>query len=57
LPESLGHALSLMEESKLVKETLGDHVFNNLLHVKQTEWEKFRVQITPWEIDKYLPIL
>ena len=57
LPESLGHALSLMEESKLVKDTLGDHVFNNFLHVKQTEWESYRTQITPWEIDKYLPIL
>jgi glutamine synthetase len=57
LPESLGHALSLMEESKLVKDTLGNHVFDNFLHVKQTEWENYRTQITPWEIDKYLPIL
>jgi glutamine synthetase len=57
LPESLGHALSLMEESELVKETLGDHIFENFLHVKQNEWEAYRTQITKWEIDKYLPIL
>jgi len=57
LPGSLGHALMLMEESKLLKETLGDHIFNNFLHVKQTEWENYRTQISPWEIDKYLPIL
>ena len=57
LPESLGHALAFMEESDLVKETLGDHVFNNFLHVKQNEWNKYRMQVTPWELDKYLPII
>jgi glutamine synthetase len=57
LPESLGHALSFLEESKLMKESLGDHIFNNFLHVKRTEWEKYRTQVTPWEIDKYLQIL
>jgi glutamine synthetase len=57
LPESLGHALSLMEESDLLKETLGDHVYNNFLHVKHTEWANYRTQVTPWELDKYLPIL
>ena len=57
LPESLGHALSLMEESKLLKETLGDHVFNTFLHVKHKEWEKYRTQVTPWEVEKYLQVL
>jgi glutamine synthetase len=57
LPESLGHALSLMEESKLLKETLGEHIYNNFLHVKLTEWAKYRTQVTPWEINKYLPVL
>jgi len=57
LPESLGHALAFMEESELVKETLGDHIFENFLHVKQREWEEYRTQVTKWEIDKYLPVL
>jgi len=57
LPESLGHALAFMEYSDLVKETLGDHIFDNFLHVKQREWEEYRTRITKWEIDKYLPIL
>ena len=57
LPESLGHALSFMEESSLVKETLGDHIFNNFLHVKHQEWNTYRMQITKWETDTYLPIL
>jgi glutamine synthetase len=57
LPESLGHALSFMDGSDLLKETLGEHIFDNFLHVKQSEWGNYRTQITPWEIDKYLPIL
>jgi glutamine synthetase len=57
LPESLGHSLSLMEESKLLKDTLGAHVYNNYLHVKHKEWDKYRTQVTKWEVEKYLPIL
>jgi glutamine synthetase len=57
LPESLGHALAVMSKSDLVKETLGDHVFENLLHVKRREWEAYRMQVTKWEIDSYLPVL
>jgi len=57
LPESLGHALSFMEESKLMRETLGEHIFENFLHVKQNEWASYRMQVTKWEIDNYLPII
>ena len=46
LPESLGHALSFMDDSTLVKETLGDHIFNNFLHVKHQEWDEYRTKIT-----------
>ncbi|MGF3554512.1 MAG: type I glutamate--ammonia ligase [Thermoplasmatota archaeon] len=57
LPDSLGHALSLMSKSELVKTTLGEHVFENFLHVKKKEWDEYRTQVTKWEIDKYLPII
>jgi len=57
LPESLGHALSFMEESTLIRETLGEHVFNNFLHVKRKEWEEYRMQVTKWEIETYLPLI
>ncbi len=57
LPESLGHALSFMDDSKLLKVTLGDHIFHNFLHVKHQEWEEYRTKISKWELDKYLPIL
>lgn len=57
LPESLGHAISFLQDSTLVRDTLGEHIFNNFIHVKRSEWEKYRTQVTPWEIDRYLQIL
>jgi len=57
LPESLGHAIDFMKNSDLLKEVLGNHIFDNFLHVKQKEWQEYRTQVTEWEIEKYLPIL
>ena len=57
LPESLGHAISLSSESTIVKDILGEHIFKNIIHVKQKEWEEYRKQITKWETDYYMPIL
>ena len=57
LPDSLGDALSVMSKSELVKTTLGEHVFENFLHVKRKEWNEYRMQVTKWETDNYLPIL
>lgn len=57
LPDSLGHALMVMSKSDLVKETLGEHIFENLLHVKRKEWDAYRLQVTKWELENYLPIL
>jgi glutamine synthetase len=57
LPESLGHALAFMDESKLLKDILGEHIFRSFLHVKRKEWETYRTQVTEWELDKYLPVL
>jgi glutamine synthetase len=57
IPDSLGHALAIMRESEFLKEVLGDHVFNNFLHVKQREWQEYRTQVTKWEIDRYLPVV
>jgi glutamine synthetase len=57
LPESLGHAIAVMSKSQLVRETLGNHIFENLLHVKRQEWDTYRLQVTKWEVDSYLPVL
>ncbi len=57
LPTSLDHALNLMEESELVAETLGEQVFNYVLKNKRREWDEYRAQVTPYEIDANLEIL
>ena len=57
LPASLGEALAITESSELVRRTLGDHAFERFIEVKKWEWDEFRVQVTGWELEKYLPIL
>jgi glutamine synthetase len=57
LPASLDHALSLMEDSELVAETLGEQVFNFVLLNKRQEWRRYRDQVTAFELDTNLGML
>ena len=57
LPQSLADAITAMERSELVAETLGEHVFEFFLRNKRAEWEDYRHQVTPFELERYLPIL
>jgi glutamine synthetase len=57
LPSSLDHAISLMESSELVAETLGEHVFDFVLRNKRQEWQDYRQQVTPFELRRFLPLL
>ena len=57
LPGSLLEAIQLTEKSQMVREALGDHVFEHFIENKKVEWDRYRIQITSYEIDKYLPLL
>ena len=57
LPSSLGEAITLAEQSELLPEVLGDHLFTSLLRNKEIEWEEYRSIITDYEISRYLPDL
>lgn len=57
LPGSLGEAVSLTENSELVRRALGEHVFTRFIALKKKEWEDYRIQVTQYELDKYLSIL
>jgi glutamine synthetase len=57
LPSNLGEALQLMEKSKLVRETLGEHTFEVFLSNKRKEWDKLRTYVTDFEVQEYLRIL
>ncbi len=57
LPQSLAEAAAVMESSALLKETLGDHLVEWFLRNKRAEWDAYRVQVTPFELERYLPLL
>jgi glutamine synthetase len=57
LPEDLYEAVKAMEASPLVRETLGDHVFEYFIRNKRAEWNAYRAYVSPYEIERYLPIL
>src|SRR5436190_2731551 len=57
LPETLGEAIETTSESELVLRTFGEHIFNRYVEIKRQEWEDYRVQVTQWELDRYLSIL
>jgi len=55
LPQSLSDALDVMEQSELVAETLGEHIFEWFLRNKRSEWFDYKAQVTQFELDRYLP--
>jgi len=57
LPGDLNEAIDRFEESELMRECLGDQVFEYLLRNKRAEWDAYRTRVSRWEIDRYLPIL
>jgi glutamine synthetase len=57
LPGSLSEAIQLTEKSELVKEALGDHVFQKFIENKKIEWDQYRTHVSQFELEKYLPIL
>ena len=54
LPQSLAEAVTAMEESELVAEALGEHVFDYFIRNKRSEWVDYKSHVTPWELDRYL---
>lgn len=57
LPASLLEALQLTQESELVRKALGQHVFDAFIKNKKIEWDRYRIQVTEYELQKYLPVL
>jgi glutamine synthetase len=57
LPESLAQAVDLMAHSKLLLETMGEHQVEWFLRNKRAEWDAYRAQVTPFELERYLPLL
>jgi len=57
LPETLGEAIDEFSKSELMRRAFGDHIFDNYVKLKRAEWDDYRVQLTRWELDRYLSVL
>ena len=57
LPDNLGEAVSVAAESEFIQRVLGDHIFSRFIELKRKEWEEYRIQVTQYELDKFLPVL
>lgn len=57
LPQSLAEALDAMEESELVRDTLGEHIFEWFLRNKWREWQDYKTHVSDFEINRYLRAL
>ncbi|GAB4366255.1 MAG: type I glutamate--ammonia ligase [Calditrichia bacterium] len=54
LPADLLEAIHNLEKSKLMRETLGDHIFYHFINAKKMEWSEYITQVHKWELDRYL---
>jgi glutamine synthetase len=57
LPETLGEAIDEFAASDLMRRAFGEHIFDNYVKLKRKEWDEYRVQLTQWELDRYLGVL
>jgi len=57
LPVDLHEAIQEFKGSALMREALGDHVFDYLIRNKQAEWDEYKAIVTPYELDRYLAVL
>ena len=56
LPATLGEALDGLREDSLIRETLGDSIYEGFIEAKSIEWIEYRKQVHPWELERYLPV-
>jgi glutamine synthetase len=54
LPSTIMEAVGYLKEDELIKETLGEHIFNHIIEAKKIEWSVYKKQVHTWEIDQYL---
>jgi glutamine synthetase len=57
LPDNLYAAIELARGSRIVREALGDHIFESFIANKRIEWDRYRTHVTDYELGQYLPVL
>ncbi|WP_373896090.1 type I glutamate--ammonia ligase [Virgibacillus natechei] len=54
LPATLMNALNELQESNVIVDALGEHLFEHFVEAKEIEWDMFRTTVHPWEREQYL---
>jgi glutamine synthetase len=54
LPATLGEAIAELEANEVVRDALGEHVFERLTEAQRQDWDAFRHHVSSWELDRYL---
>ncbi len=54
LPTDLDHALISLDKDEIIQEALGKHIFTNFMAEKKLEWENYRINVHPWEVEQYM---
>ena len=57
LPGSLGEAVEELAGSELMRRALGEHIFPRYVELKRREWDEYRIQVSEWELERYLAAL
>ncbi|OPX79009.1 MAG: Glutamine synthetase [Methanosaeta sp. PtaB.Bin039] len=57
LPSSLPEALSCLQDDRVIRDALGEHVVSNLVRLGQMEWESYNTMVHPWELERYINII
>lgn len=56
MPGSLGEAIETLKADPLMREALGDHIFERYVEAKTQEWDEYRIAVSQWELDRYLSV-
>ena len=56
LPQTLGEALEELARSEVIREALGEHIYDRFMEAKTIEWTHYRTRVHQWELDNYLPV-
>jgi glutamine synthetase len=54
LPGTLDEALQELEKDEVIAEVFGEHTFRRYLEAKRLEWDEYRIQVSSWELNRYL---
>lgn len=57
LPSSLKDALNYLEDDRVIRDALGEHIVTNLLRLNRIEWDQYNTQVHPWEVERYINVI